>query len=213
MGCDLKKDIRLVLKNTTSLAELEQISKKATQNITFCGYRYLAFSGYKGTTSLYKIQEKLNFILDNNPAKSDPAKITEKNHTLAIRRIILELGVENFERKTNIITRIMLIIRDFFRKWTAAGNEVHYILKKNLLKQQEDKFLENVRIQVRDQIIQEVRNEVRRELREPREGEIRLRVPSNQESPRFANRNADSPIPSTSEDIAPGLKVLSDVSS
>jgi protein-L-isoaspartate O-methyltransferase len=52
-------DINTVLKNVTTLEELQKISKKARQNINFCGYRYLKYDGYKGTTSIYKLQEKV----------------------------------------------------------------------------------------------------------------------------------------------------------
>jgi len=137
----LKKDAVSAFKNITSLAELEEISKRARQNITFFGHRYTKFDGYKGTVSIYKIHEKLIHILDNCPAVKDPDKIIEKSQVFAIKRIIEDLYMDNFDRKTNIITRIFCAIRDFFARCTASGYAAKSILNDALKNSRQPEML------------------------------------------------------------------------
>jgi hypothetical protein len=120
--------IKTQLKNTNSLSELEHMAKKAHQHITCCGRRYLKFQGYEGTTSLYKIHEKLNDILDKTPFTYPERKAINKR-IFKIKAIMKDLYIDNFERKTNLITRILAAIRDFFERFSGAAYSAKFLMK------------------------------------------------------------------------------------
>jgi|GEM_PF-5212331 len=129
MTVRMKKDVRLEIKNLNCLSDLEQLAKKARQNITFFGHRYTRFDGYKGTVSIYKLHEKLNHLVDNYPATEDPERLIEKGHIFEVKKIIMDLYDANFNRKTNIITRICAAVLDFFWRLTAVGYEASFIIE------------------------------------------------------------------------------------
>ena len=108
MTIELKK----ALYSNSNFINFASIVKKAKEDISFFGGRYIYAEGYKGSVDIEALAARAIELIAGNFEFNEEERVTRKE----IVPLIDDLFEKNYSRKvTNIITRICCAIRDFFR--------------------------------------------------------------------------------------------------
>lgn len=105
-------ELKTALSSNSNFIEFASIVKKAKEDISFFGGRYIYAEGYKGSVDIEALAARAIELIVGNYEFDEQERITRKE----IVPLIDDLFEKNYSRKiTNIITRICCAIRDFFR--------------------------------------------------------------------------------------------------